>query len=252
MFAWGWTPYVDPDPMLSYFTCDQIATDPEDPTNYYNDANWCDPEYDKLYKQQNVELDPQKRDRHRAPDADALLRVGAPTTCSTRLRTRRHTARTASRAGRSSRPRPGRCCSRTPRRLTRSSSRSSTVRAVATTTAAEAAASSRSSSVAACSSSAPEPVGARGEREQPDERGVTRPATASIIGEGPRLAGTLVFVVVFNFFLFRVVETRPGRQPVPRAQPHARAARASCTKQFGLDGSKRRAVRRATSSRPRS
>ena len=61
MFFWGWTPFVDPDTMLSYFTCDQIASDPEDPTNYYNDANYCDPGYDKLYKQQKVELDPQKR-----------------------------------------------------------------------------------------------------------------------------------------------------------------------------------------------
>ena len=26
-----------------------------------NDANWCDPEYDELYQQQNVELDPDKR-----------------------------------------------------------------------------------------------------------------------------------------------------------------------------------------------
>ena len=60
-FVWGWTPYVDPDTMLSYFTCDQVASDPEDPTNYYNDANWCDPEYDKLYEQQKVELDPDKR-----------------------------------------------------------------------------------------------------------------------------------------------------------------------------------------------
>jgi len=61
MFAWGWVPFVDPDPMLSYFNCDQIASDPEDPTNYYNDANYCDPEYDKLYKQQKVELDDAKR-----------------------------------------------------------------------------------------------------------------------------------------------------------------------------------------------
>jgi peptide/nickel transport system substrate-binding protein len=61
MFVWGWTPFVDPDPMLSYFTCDQVASDPEDPTNYYNDANLCDPEYDKLYKQQKSELDPDKR-----------------------------------------------------------------------------------------------------------------------------------------------------------------------------------------------
>ena len=61
MFAWGWTPYVDPDTMLDYMTCKQVAADPEDPTNYYNDANYCDPEYDKLYEQQKVELDPEKR-----------------------------------------------------------------------------------------------------------------------------------------------------------------------------------------------
>jgi peptide/nickel transport system substrate-binding protein len=47
--------------MLSYFTCDQLSTDPENPTNYYNDANWCDPEYDRLYQEQKVELDPDRR-----------------------------------------------------------------------------------------------------------------------------------------------------------------------------------------------
>ena len=61
MFSWGWTAFVDPDPMLSYFTCDLIASDPEDPTNYYNDANYCDPEYDKLYEEQKVEIDPDRR-----------------------------------------------------------------------------------------------------------------------------------------------------------------------------------------------
>ena len=45
----------------SYFTCDQVASDPDNPTDYYNDANYCDPEYDKLYEQQKVELDDQKR-----------------------------------------------------------------------------------------------------------------------------------------------------------------------------------------------
>ncbi len=30
MFEWGWTPFVDPDPMLSYFTCDQVTTDPDE------------------------------------------------------------------------------------------------------------------------------------------------------------------------------------------------------------------------------
>jgi peptide/nickel transport system substrate-binding protein len=63
MFSWGWVPFVDPDPMLSYFTCDQVASDPKDPTNYYNDANYCDPGYDKLYQQQKVELDRAKREQ---------------------------------------------------------------------------------------------------------------------------------------------------------------------------------------------
>ena len=56
MFHWSWTPYVDPDTQLSYFQCDQVAK-ASDPTLYNNDANWCNPKYDALYKQQNVELD---------------------------------------------------------------------------------------------------------------------------------------------------------------------------------------------------
>jgi peptide/nickel transport system substrate-binding protein len=63
MFAWGWTPFVDPDTMLDYMTCKQVAFDPEDPTNYYNDANYCDKEYDRLYEQQKVELDREKREQ---------------------------------------------------------------------------------------------------------------------------------------------------------------------------------------------
>jgi peptide/nickel transport system substrate-binding protein len=38
-----------------------VSADPKDPTNYYNDASWCDKEYDRLYAQQKVELDPAKR-----------------------------------------------------------------------------------------------------------------------------------------------------------------------------------------------
>jgi peptide/nickel transport system substrate-binding protein len=59
LFVWGWTPFVDPDPMLSYFTCAQLTTDAASPG--YNDANWCSPEYDALYEQQNQELDHAKR-----------------------------------------------------------------------------------------------------------------------------------------------------------------------------------------------
>jgi peptide/nickel transport system substrate-binding protein len=59
MFEWGWTPFVDPDPQLSYFTCAEVTTDPDEPGN--NDANWCDERYDELYEQQKVELDPERR-----------------------------------------------------------------------------------------------------------------------------------------------------------------------------------------------
>ena len=61
MFVWGWTPFVDPDPELSYFKCDQVAVDAKDFTNYYNDASWCDPAYDALYAKQHVELNHAKR-----------------------------------------------------------------------------------------------------------------------------------------------------------------------------------------------
>jgi peptide/nickel transport system substrate-binding protein len=59
LFVWGWTPFVDPDPQLSYFTCDQVTTDVNN--ILYNDANWCSEEYDALYQQQKVELDPERR-----------------------------------------------------------------------------------------------------------------------------------------------------------------------------------------------
>jgi peptide/nickel transport system substrate-binding protein len=52
-FFWGWVPFVDPDPMLSYFTEAEIAN--------YNDANWFDPAYEALYEEQKVELDPARR-----------------------------------------------------------------------------------------------------------------------------------------------------------------------------------------------
>ena len=59
LFTWGWVPFVDPDSQLSDFTTEQATTDPE--VVGYNDANWCNAEYDTLYQQQHVELDPAKR-----------------------------------------------------------------------------------------------------------------------------------------------------------------------------------------------
>ncbi|MEZ5226535.1 MAG: ABC transporter substrate-binding protein [Acidimicrobiales bacterium] len=72
LFSWGWTPYVDPDPMLSYFTCAQVSYAADD--YGYNDANWCTPEYDALYDQQHVELRSGQAPRHRPPDGPRLLR----------------------------------------------------------------------------------------------------------------------------------------------------------------------------------
>jgi peptide/nickel transport system substrate-binding protein len=59
MFTWGWVPFADPTGMLSSLICDQVTVDPEEPL--YNDANWCNEEYDRLYEEQNQELDRDRR-----------------------------------------------------------------------------------------------------------------------------------------------------------------------------------------------
>jgi peptide/nickel transport system substrate-binding protein len=56
---WGWYPDIDPDSALSWFLCDQRP--PDGSTYGNNDAYWCDPAYDKLYKDQQAELDINKR-----------------------------------------------------------------------------------------------------------------------------------------------------------------------------------------------
>ena len=48
-FEWGWYVEPDPDSMLGYLTCDQRGV--------WNDAWWCNEEYDALYAQQNGEND---------------------------------------------------------------------------------------------------------------------------------------------------------------------------------------------------
>jgi peptide/nickel transport system substrate-binding protein len=60
LFTWGWVPFVDPDTVLSYFLTSQVTTDPD--AAGYNDANWCNAEYDSLYDKQRTELDPAKRE----------------------------------------------------------------------------------------------------------------------------------------------------------------------------------------------
>ena len=52
-FYWGWVPFVDPNPMLSYWTEAEIGN--------FNDANWTDPRYEELYLEQQTEIDPARR-----------------------------------------------------------------------------------------------------------------------------------------------------------------------------------------------
>ncbi len=53
MFLWGWYSDLDPSPVLSYFTTDQI--------NGWSDCAWSNEEYDQLYEQQAATIDPTER-----------------------------------------------------------------------------------------------------------------------------------------------------------------------------------------------
>jgi peptide/nickel transport system substrate-binding protein len=53
LFVWGWTGDFDPGFLLSIFLTSQI--------NSWSDCAWSNAEYDGLFKQQDSELDPQKR-----------------------------------------------------------------------------------------------------------------------------------------------------------------------------------------------
>jgi peptide/nickel transport system substrate-binding protein len=59
LIIWGWTPYADPTAMMSYLTCGQVPKKPDD--GLYNDAFFCDPQYDQLFNAQKTELDETKR-----------------------------------------------------------------------------------------------------------------------------------------------------------------------------------------------
>jgi len=50
---WSWLGYVDPDFMLMTVMCDQYGN--------WSDVGYCNPEYDELYAQQAVEMDPERR-----------------------------------------------------------------------------------------------------------------------------------------------------------------------------------------------
>jgi peptide/nickel transport system substrate-binding protein len=53
MFLWGWSGEADPNFLLSLATTDQIGG--------WNQANFSDPAYDKLFTAQQQQLDPQRR-----------------------------------------------------------------------------------------------------------------------------------------------------------------------------------------------
>ena len=57
--TWAWTPFTDPDAMLSYLTCAQVPKAADDGS--YNDAFYCSKAYDALYQKQRGELDETKR-----------------------------------------------------------------------------------------------------------------------------------------------------------------------------------------------
>jgi len=53
LFVWGWEADFDPQFLLSVFLTEQI--------NAWSDSGWSNPEYDRLYEEQQACLDPQKR-----------------------------------------------------------------------------------------------------------------------------------------------------------------------------------------------
>ncbi len=53
LFLWGWYSDLDPSPILSYFTTDQI--------NGWSDCGWSNAEYDKLFEEQAMAIDPAQR-----------------------------------------------------------------------------------------------------------------------------------------------------------------------------------------------
>jgi peptide/nickel transport system substrate-binding protein len=50
---WDWVGYLDPDFVLSVIACNQYGN--------WSDTGYCNPEYDQLYKEQGVAIDPEKR-----------------------------------------------------------------------------------------------------------------------------------------------------------------------------------------------
>lgn len=63
IYEWGWSVEPDPDYQTSVFTCGQMSYKTASGKIWagLNDSFFCNKDYDKLYKQQAVEMDPEKR-----------------------------------------------------------------------------------------------------------------------------------------------------------------------------------------------
>ena len=213
LFVWGWTPFVDPDPMLSYFTCAQVTTDPDSPG--YNDANWCSAGVRRALRAAEGRARPdQRRDIVHEMLQAVQPRVDLPRAAAGRRHPglpHRPLRGLAEAAGRH---RPGAVHQHVAD--LRQLSRSTPVRAGAVT--------------------AHRVVGVVVAAGLALHRGFPRHAGAQELGErdtsgrdltlGHRkmaLARHARVRLVFNFFLFRLVETDPLAD-VPRPQSHADAA----------------------------
>jgi peptide/nickel transport system substrate-binding protein len=59
LFEWGWYPNPDPNYILDIFTCEQR---PPDASTYRNsDSYYCNPDYDKMYEEQQTATDATQR-----------------------------------------------------------------------------------------------------------------------------------------------------------------------------------------------
>jgi peptide/nickel transport system substrate-binding protein len=78
MFEWGWVVEPDPNYQLSTFTCASRSYKSGSTINAnLSDSFYCNPEYDKLYEQQAVTIDPAKRAQI-VKDMQRMLYVDAP------------------------------------------------------------------------------------------------------------------------------------------------------------------------------
>ncbi len=75
LFTWGWTPYVDPDQMLSYFQCSQISADPDDPDELLERRQLVRPRLRQALQAAERGARQDEARRPRAPDAQAHVRL---------------------------------------------------------------------------------------------------------------------------------------------------------------------------------